>query len=52
VNDPVDRLIEERGRMDRGFSGGLLLSLGAHLLLVGAALAAPMLRAGQPPLRV
>lgn len=52
MNDPVDRLIEERERMDHGFSGGLLLSLSAHLLLVGAALAAPLLRTAQPPLRV
>jgi periplasmic protein TonB len=52
VNDPVDRLIDERERMDRGFSAGIFLSLAAHLLLVGASVAAPLLRVSQPPLRV
>jgi protein TonB len=52
VNDPVDRLIDERERMDSGFSAGVALSVAAHLVLVGAAFAAPLLRPSQPPLRI
>jgi len=37
VNDPVDRLLDERQAMDRGLPGGMLISLFAHLMLVGAA---------------
>jgi TonB family protein len=52
VNDAVDRLIVERGAMDHGFSGGLLLSVVAHLGLVGVAIAAPYMRPKEPPIRV
>jgi protein TonB len=43
LNDPVDRIIVERGRMDAGFPGGVLVSLVLHLVLVGVAVAAPVL---------
>ena len=43
MNDPVDRVIQERRRLDGGFSGGLLVSLVAHFVLVGVAVAAPLL---------
>lgn len=43
MNDPVDRVIVERGRMDAGFPGGILVSLVLHLVLVGMAVAAPVL---------
>ena len=52
MNDAVDRLIVERGAMDHGFSGGLLLSVFAHLGLVGVAIAAPYMRPKTPPIRV
>ncbi len=52
MNDAVDRLIVERGAMDHGFSGGLLLSVIAHLALVGVAIAAPYLQPRHPPIRV
>jgi TonB family protein len=43
VIDPVDRVIAERERLDAGFPGGVLVSLVAHLVLVGAAFAAPLI---------
>src|SRR6185436_15705052 len=49
VNDPIDRLMSERADLDRGFPGGLILSGAVHLLLVGAAIAGPLLLP-QPPL--
>ncbi len=52
MNDPVDRLIDERERMDHGLSGGFLLSIAAHVLLVGIVLVAPLLHSSEPPLRV
>lgn len=52
MNEAVDRLIVERERMDAGFPAGLLASLAAHLLLVGAAFAAPLLFPRGPVLRV
>lgn len=51
MNDAVDRLIVEREGMDHGFEGGLFLSIGVHVLLVGAAFALPYL-SREPPLRV
>ena len=39
MNDPVDRLLDERQAMDRGWPGGLIVSLFAHLMLVGGAFA-------------
>jgi TonB family protein len=44
MNDAVDRLIVERERMDGRLSRGIWLSVIAHLLLVVAAVAAPLLR--------
>ena len=38
--------------MDHGFPGGLLLSVVGHLVLVGAAIAAPYMRPKEPPIRV
>lgn len=52
MNDAVDRLIVEREAMDHGFQGGLLLSVVAHLLLLGVAVAAPLLAPPRPALRV
>jgi TonB family protein len=52
VNDPVDRLIAERERLDRGLPLTMLASLLAHLVLVGAAVALPRLLPDEPPLRV
>ena len=34
MNDAVDRIIVERGRMDQGMQGGLVLSFGVHFLLI------------------
>ncbi len=52
MNDPVDRLLMDRARADVGFPGGLLVSLLAHILTVGAAFAAPFIFPPPPPLRV
>lgn len=52
MNDPVDRLLMDRARADVGFPGGLLLSLFAHILTVGAAFAAPFVFPPPPPLKV
>jgi TonB family protein len=48
LNDPIDRVIVERGRMDAGFPGGVLVSLVLHLVLVGVAVAAPVLFPPKP----
>jgi protein TonB len=50
MNDPVDRLIVERAALDRGFSRGVLLSAIGHLVLVGVAIAGPMLMPRKPAL--
>ncbi len=52
MNDAVDRLIVEREAMDHGFEGGLLLSVFAHVMLIGTAIAAPYLLPKKPPLQV
>jgi len=52
VNDPVDRLLDERQAMDRGWPGGVLVSLFAHLMLVGGAFAVMLLSPQQPSLKV
>ena len=52
MNEPVDRLIAERAALDRGFSRGVLLSIAAHLLLVGAAVASAVLMPKKPALNV
>ena len=41
MSDPIARLLEERQALDRGLSGTLGLSLGAHLLLVASAIVLP-----------
>jgi protein TonB len=43
VKDPVDKLLAERERLERGFSGGLVVSIAAHLLLVAGTLLAAMM---------
>jgi len=53
VNDPVDRVLMDRARtVDVGFPAGALVSLVVHLVLVGAAFAAPLLFPAPPPLVV
>lgn len=52
MNDPIDRLIAERAALDRGMPGGLLLSGVIHLLLVGAAVAGPLLLPRPPVITV
>ena len=52
MNDPVDRLLDERQAMDRGLPGGMLISLFAHLMLVGGAFAVVLLSPHEPPLKV
>lgn len=52
MNDAVDRLIVEREAMDHGLQGGILLSVLAHLVLIAAAVLAPLFAPKEPPLRV
>jgi TonB family protein len=52
MNDPVDRVISERASMDRGFPGSVVISVLVHLLVVGAAAAAPFLLPKEPPIKV
>ena len=52
MNEPVDRVIQERERMDAGLRGGMVLSVAGHLVLAGAAVAAPFLFPPTLPLRV
>jgi protein TonB len=52
LNEAVDRLLAERERLDAGLPGSLLVSLAAHLTLVGLAFAAPLLLPRGPLLRV
>ena len=52
MNEAVDRVIEEREAMDRGFPMGVALSGVVHLLLVGVAFGAAWLGPHEPPLRV
>jgi len=52
VNDPVDTLLVEREAMDRGFPAGLVLSITAHLLLVGGSLLAAVLAPKAPLINV
>jgi TonB family protein len=52
VNEAVDRLLVERGRIDAGLSGPFAFSLVAHLVLIGVAVAAPFLMPRQPLLQV
>jgi len=52
MNEAVDRVIEQREAMDRGFPAGVVLSVGLHLVLVGAAFGAAWLGPPTPKLRV
>jgi periplasmic protein TonB len=52
MNEAVDRVLEEREAMDRGFPAGILLSGAFHLLLVGAAFGAAWLGPRKPLLDV
>jgi periplasmic protein TonB len=52
VYDPVARVLAERESMDAGFPGSVMLSLVAHLLLVGIAVAAPFVFPTAPVLKV
>jgi TonB family protein len=52
VNEAVDRLIRERERLDRGLQGSVLVSVVAHVTLVGLVFAAPLLLPREPMLRV
>jgi TonB family protein len=52
VNDAVDRVIVEREAMDRGLAGGVVLSLGAHALLLGSAVFVAILAPKEPLLKV
>ena len=52
MNDPVDRLLDERQAMDRGLPGSLMLSLFAHLMLMGGAFAVMLFSPHEPQLKV
>jgi len=52
VNEAVDRVLEAREAMDRGFPGGMLLSGAFHLLLVAGALGAAWLESRKPLIQV
>jgi TonB family protein len=52
VNEAVDRLIDERGRLDAGLSPSFFVSLTAHIALIGLAVAAPLFMPRQPLLQV
>jgi len=52
VNDAVDRLIVERGEMDQGLPGGLILSVGGHALLLGSVVFVAILGPKEPLLKV
>jgi len=52
VNDPVDRVIVERARMDAGFPGSLLVSMVVHFVLAGVAVAGQLLFPAKPVIRV
>jgi TonB family protein len=52
VNDAVDRLIVERGEMDQGLPGGLVLSVGGHALLLGSVVFVAILGPKEPLLKV
>ena len=52
MNEAVDRVIEQREAMDRGFPAGVVISIGLHLLLVGAAFGAAWLGPSEPKLKI
>jgi TonB family protein len=52
VSDAISRLLVEREALERGLPATLLMSVSAHLALVGAAVILPMLLPQEPLLRV
>jgi TonB family protein len=52
VSDAVDRVLQDRQALDRGFPGSLLLSSTAHALVVALAFGAHLLFPAEPPLKV
>ncbi len=48
MNDPVDRILVEREAMDRGFPAGVILSITAHMVLIGGSLLAAVLTPAKP----
>jgi protein TonB len=52
VNESVDRVIQERQRLEAGFRGGMVFSVVGHLFLVGGAFAAQFILPSQPVLQV
>ena len=52
MNEAIDRLIAEREHLDAGLSSFVAVSLGAHVLVVAAALLAPLLLPRGPVLNV
>jgi len=52
VIEPVDRLLAERERMDRGFQASVVLSVAAHLALLGTTVAAAIFGSKAPLLQV
>ena len=51
MNEAVDRVLEQREAMDRGFPAGIVLSGAFHLLLAGAALGAAVARSARAAAR-
>jgi TonB family protein len=52
LNEAVDRLIVERRALDRGFPGGMMISVVVHVGLLAAAIVVPMLMPKPPLIRV
>jgi TonB family protein len=52
VNEAVDRLIVERGKLDSGLSSSFFVSLTAHVVLITTAVAVPLLVPRRPLLQV
>lgn len=52
MNEAVDRVIEQREGLDRGFPASLVLSVGFHLLVAGAAFGAAWLAPRKPLVRI
>ena len=48
MNEAVDRVIVERGRLDAGFSSSFFVSVTGHLTLIAVAVAAPLLMPKKP----
>lgn len=52
MNDPVDRILVDREAMDRGFPAGVILSIAAHVALVGGSLLFALLAPAKPLINV